>query len=143
MAAINLSDVQCAGTDALKLGHGESQHLRQHLDQFVNRTFAQFRIGGMRHFAGGPERCAEGPLGGQRQAVVGRFTVNEETAALGREVGNAGAGRIALLTAHNQNANAETGCAQSFGGGYLGGDDALGVGNSAAVEEVGVFTEGM
>ena len=96
----------------------------------------------MGHLAGAFENRAQGPFGGQRNAIVGGFAVDEEAAALGREVGGLRAGRVALLAAHKQQPDPESRRAQRLGGGNLGGQNALGVANAAAVKKILVLAEG-
>ena len=82
------------------------------------------------------------PFEARASAIVSGLAVDQEPAAFGRLVGNLGAGRVALFAADEQQANPEACRAQSFGSRNLGGDDALGVGNAAAVHEFVVFAEG-
>jgi hypothetical protein len=57
-------------------------------------------------------------------------------------VGDLGTGGVALLADDEEQADLDLRRAKFFGGGDLGGDDALGVAGAAAVEEVGVLAAG-
>ena len=135
VAAVNLADVERAGADVFNRRQRQGEHLAQHLHQLVHGALAQLGIGRVRHLAGGLEDRAQGALGGQRQAIVGGLAVDEEAAALGRQVGRLGAGRVALFAGDKQQPNPESRRAQRLGGGDLGGDDSLGVGDPAPIHE--------
>jgi hypothetical protein len=94
------------------------------------------------HLAVGAELDAEAAFGGEGEAVVGGFAVDDELRAFGGGVGEEGAGGVALFADDVEEGDALAGGDELFGGGDLGGDDSLGVAGAAAVEEVGVFAAG-
>ena len=107
----------------------------------MDGALAQFGIGGVGHLAGALERHAQSALGGQGQAIAGGLAVDEEAAAFGRKVGRYGAGGVALLAANKQQSNPKSHGTKCFGGRNLGGEDALGVADAAAVHKLRILAE--
>ena len=95
------------------------------LDELVDGGVAKFGIGGVGHAAFGAEFDAEGALGGEGEAVVGGFAVDEKLRAFGRFVGDDGSGGVALFADEEEQADLDAGFAEAIGCGDLCGDDAL------------------
>ena len=127
MAALDLADVQRARPHVFKTWQRKRQQPAQHLNQFVHRRVAEFRIGGVSHLAGCLEDRAQRAFRGQCQAIVRRFSIDQKAAALGREVRGLGAGRVALFARNKQQPNPKPSRAQRIRGGYLRRDNSLGV----------------
>lgn len=142
VAAVNLADVEGAGADAFQFGQGHGEDTVEDFNELVNGAFAELGIGGVGHLAGAFEGGAEGAFGGEGEAIVSRFAVDEEAAAFGGEIGDLGAGGVALFAGDEEEADGQARGAEGLSGGYLGGDDALGIADAAAVEELGVFAKG-
>ncbi len=127
MAALDLADIEGAGADIFDGGQGQGEEFGEGFNELVDGTFTELGIGGVGHLARRPEDGAEGAFGGEGEAVISGFAVDEEAAALGGEVGDFGAGGVALFAGNEEEADLKALRAESFGGGYLGGYDSFGV----------------
>ncbi len=93
----------------------------------------------MRHLSGCANHHAQRALGGQCEAVVRGFAIDEKAAAFRRQVGNLRASGIALLTRDEEQSDLRARIAQTLHCADLRGDDALGVAGASAVDVVGVL----
>ena len=61
----------------------EGEQVGEGFNQLVDGAFTELGIGGVGHLAGGFEDRAESAFGGEGEAIVSGFAVDEEAAAFG------------------------------------------------------------
>ena len=87
----------------------------------------------MRHVSVGGDLHAQRALGGQGDAVVSGFSVDQESRAARVLVRDRSAQRVALLADNKEQSDGFSAPAEPFAGNNLGGDDSLGVTGTAPV----------
>ena len=131
------------GPSRASFGQRDAADIGEGVEQFVDGGIAQFGIGGVGHLAGGADFVAERALAAERELVFGGLAVDDVARAARRCGGFVGAGAVALLADHEEQAEAAMAVfQQGFDGFDHAGDDALGVAGAASPDEVVVFAGG-
>ena len=141
-ATLDEADVKCAWPDLGIDGKVKGEDAVHEFHELMDGAFAEFGIGGVSHGSRGFEDGAKSAFGGESETVVGRLAVDEEAAAFGIVVGDLGSSGVTLFSRDEEKTDAEAFGAEDLGGCYLGGGDAFGVTDAAAVEVFFVFTVG-
>ena len=115
----------------------DAPQFHQHVDQLVDGRLAQFRKRRVRGAAGGLQHHALDAARGQAEPSIGRFAVDQVSAAAGTRVEGRALGAFAspLLADNEQHADARLALVpQDVGRGDLRGQDPLGVARAAAID---------
>ena len=137
------ADVERAGPEQVVDGQRDAADVGERVEQFVDGGIAQFGIGGVGHLAGGADLVAQRALAAERELVFGGLAVDDVARAARRLGGFVGAGAVALLADHEEQAEAAMAIfEQRLDGLDHAGDDALGVAGAASPDELVVLARG-
>ena len=114
-------------------GSGIRRMRLQRVQQFLDRGFAQFRIGGMGHAPGGDDFATQRAFGSERELVLGGLAIDQVAGAAAVPGGLESSRAVALLADHEQQPDVADAFLERLAHGEdHGRDDAFGVAGSAA-----------
>ncbi len=124
-AAVDDADVHGAVANAFYYGERQRLDVVERGEELVDGGVAQLGVGRVGHLAVRAELDAQTTFRGEGEAVVRGLSVDDEARAFGGGVGEQGASGVALFAYDVKQGDALAGGDEFFGGGNLGGDDAL------------------
>ncbi len=137
------SDVERAGSEQGVGGQWDTPDIGEGVEKFVHGGFAQFRIRGVGHLAGGADLVAKRAFAAQRQLVLGGLAVDDVARAAGCLGSLVSARAVALLADHEQQPKAAASLGEQRLDGFdHAGDDALGVAGASSPNEFVVLAGG-